>query len=176
MRLGVLVGHDPPPRTGISRAGPALLSAAATAAGRELSARMRAAHDEVREQLGGSDDSPEFAVETWAATARPYASYAVTCGAAFELILADELQDHPDAERRDVTRRIMDLVLWPAITVTGNPAAATDLLWRYTAVVHGFAHPPGRGFVRGHAVDVDLVADQAADVMRTLARACAERR
>lgn len=166
-------------RTGVSAAAPyrhyasrtELLSAAATASGRLLLAQMRVACDEVRKRVGDSDGDVEFAVESLAASARVYVTFAVAHGAAFELILADELQDHPDAERREVTRELMDQVLWPAITVTGSPTTATQLLWRFTAVVHGFAYLPGSGFVRGHAVDVDFAADQAADVIRTLARA-----
>ncbi|MER5185479.1 hypothetical protein ABT009_45670 [Streptomyces sp. NPDC002896] len=47
------------------------------------------------------------------------------------------------------------------------------MLWRFTAAAHGFAYLPGSGFVRGHSVDVDFVADHAAHVVRTLARAAA---
>ncbi|MFI1034257.1 TetR/AcrR family transcriptional regulator [Streptomyces sp. NPDC020951] len=170
-------------RTGVSTAAPyrhfpsrtALLSAAATQSGRQLLEEMRAACDEVRKRLGTADHAdPHFAVEALAATARVYVIFAVAHGAAFELILADELQDHPDAERREVSRQIMDLLLWPAVTLTGEPAAATQFLWRFTAVVHGFAYLPGSGFIRGHAVGADFMASQAADVIRTLARAAIE--
>ncbi|MER5806142.1 hypothetical protein [Streptomyces mirabilis] len=61
----------------------------------------------------------------------------------------------------------MDLVLRPAIS---------DLLWRRPAVARGFHHLLGSGFDQENKVDVDFVAGQAADVIRTLSHAAAERR
>jgi hypothetical protein len=95
--------------------------------------------------------------------------------AAFELILADELQGLPDRERREITRQLFDLLLWPAITVTGNAATAERLLRGFTAIAHGYAYLPRSGFMRGHHTEVDLVADEAADVVRALALSAAER-
>jgi AcrR family transcriptional regulator len=169
-------------RTGVSTAAPyrhfasraALLSAAATVAGRELLTQLQAAIEDVREQGGGGGDEVSFAVEALAATARAYVTFALTRGAAFELVFADELQDFPDEERREVTRRVFDVLLWPAIAVTGSPAGAERLLRGYTAVAHGYAYLPGSGFMRGYDTNVDLVADEAANVVRTLARSAAE--
>jgi AcrR family transcriptional regulator len=169
-------------RTGVSTGAPyrhfasraALLSAAATVAGRELLAQLQAAVDDGREQGGGDGDEVSFAVEALAATARVYVTFALTRGAAFELVFADELQDFPDEERREVTRQVFDVLLWPAITVTGSPAGAERLLRSYTAVAHGYAYLPRSGFMRGYNTDVDLVADEAADVVRILARSAAE--
>jgi AcrR family transcriptional regulator len=169
-------------RVGVSTAAPyrhfanraALLSAAATVAGRQLLAQLQAAVDDVRESGSGNGDEVSAAVETLAATTRVYVTFAITRGAAFELILADELQDHPDEERREVTRELFDLLLWPAITVTGHPAAAERLLRGYTAVAHGYAYLPRSGFMRGHSTDIALVADEAAGVVRALARAATE--
>src|SRR4051794_4589206 len=48
-------------------------------------------------------DPVSQAVETLAALAAVYVRYTLAHGAAFELILADELQDFPVEERRDVT-------------------------------------------------------------------------
>jgi AcrR family transcriptional regulator len=169
-------------RTGVSTGAPyrhfasraALLSAAATVAGRELLAQLQAAVDDGREQGGGDGDEVSFAVEALAATARVYVTFALTRGAAFELVFADELQDFPDEERREVTRQVFDVLLWPAITVTGSPAGAERLLRSYTAVAHGYAYLPRSGFMRGYNTDVDLVAGEAADVVRILARSAAE--
>jgi AcrR family transcriptional regulator len=169
-RTGVSIGA--PYRHFASRA--ALLSATATAAGRQLLAQLQAAVDEVGEQGGGDGDEVSFAVEALAATALAYVTFALTRGAAFELVFADELQDFPDAERREVTRRVFDVLLWPAIAVTGSPAGAERLLRGYTAVTHGYAYLPRSGFMRGYDTDVDLVAGEAANVVRTLARSAAD--
>jgi hypothetical protein len=62
--------------------------------------------------------------------------------------------------------------------ITGDVMAANPLLRSFTAVVHGFAHLPRGGFTRGFPVDLrgfpteaDLVADEAASAVRTLASA-----
>ena len=174
-------------RAGVSTAAPyrhfpsrtALLSAAATVAGRRLSEQMSVAVEDLR----ASDDDGDpvtRAVETLAALAAVYVRYALAHGAAFELILADELQEFPDEERRDVTRALFDQLLWPAITVAGDVHAANPLLRSFTAVVHGFAYLPRGGFTQGFPTDLrgfptesDLVADEAARAVRTLARAAA---
>lgn len=169
-------------RAGVSTAAPyrhfanrtALLSAMATVAGRQLLEQMQAATDADRQQGAGHDDAVTDAVEVLAAIARVYVTFALTRGAAFELILADELQDFPDEERSEVTRQLFDLLLWPAITVTGHPAAAERLLRGFTAIAHGYAYLPRSGFMRGHSTDVGLVADEAADVVHALARTAAE--
>jgi len=128
----------------------------------------------------GNGDPVEQAVETLAVLASVHVRYARAHGPAFELILADELQDFPDEERRDVTRALFDQLLWPAITVAGDVHAANPLLRSFTAVVHGFAclsrGGSGRGFpteLRGFPTEGELVADEAARAFRTLARAAA---
>ena len=178
-------------RAGVSSAAPyrhfasrtALLSAAATAAGQQLSEQMQAAVEEVRASGTGDGDPVTDAVETLAALATVYVRYALAHGAAFELVLADELQAFPDEERRDVTRTLFDQLLWPAVTITGDVMAANPLLRSFTAVVHGYAYLPrarfGSGFptdMRGFPTEGDLVADEAARAVRTLARAAAGRR
>ena len=169
-------------RTGVSTGAPyrhfanraALLSAEATVAGRQLLAQLLAAVDDVHEQGSGDGAEMSFAVEALAATARVYVTFALTRGAAFELVFADELQDFPDEERREVTRQVFDVLLWPAITVTGSPAGAERLLRSHIAVAHGYAYLPRSGFMRGYNTDVDLVADEAASVVRILARSAEE--
>jgi AcrR family transcriptional regulator len=178
-------------RAGVSSAAPyrhfasrtALLSAAATSAGRRLSEQMQAAAEDVHASSPEGSDPVAQAVETLAALAAVYVRYALAHGAAFELILADELQPFPDEERRHVTRGLFDQLLWPAVTITGDVMAANPLLRSFTAVVHGYAYLPrarfGSGFptdMRGFATEGDLVADEAARAVRTLARAAAERR
>ncbi|SOD98732.1 TetR/AcrR family transcriptional regulator [Blastococcus haudaquaticus] len=171
-------------RVGVSSAAPyrhfagrtALLSAAATVAGQRLSEQMRAAAEQVR--ATGEGDPVTQAIETLAALAAVYVRFTLAHGATFELILADELQDFPDEERRAVTRAMFDHLLWPAVTVTGDVMTANPLLRSFTAAVHGFAYLPRGGFTRGFPVDLrgfaaegDLVADEAARAVRTLARA-----
>jgi AcrR family transcriptional regulator len=156
----------------------ALLSSAATAAGRRLSEQMHAAVEDLRLTDAGSRTSAEAAVETLAALAAVCVRYTLVHGPVFELVLADELQDFPDEERRNVTRGLFDQLLWPAMEVTGDVMAANPLLRSFTAVVHGFAYLPRGGFTRGFPVDLrgfpteaDLVADEAASAVRTLASA-----
>ncbi|ROR89367.1 TetR/AcrR family transcriptional regulator [Nocardioides aurantiacus] len=170
-------------RIGVSTAAPyrhfasriELLSAAATVSGRRLSAQMRAAAEAVP---AAPADEVGHAVETLAALAAAYVRYALAHGAAFELVLANELSDFHDAERRDVTRGLFDQLLWPAVTVTGGVMAANPLLRSFTAVVHGYAYRPPGGFggqfptdMRGFATEEELVADEAAGAVRVLARA-----
>jgi len=64
--------------------------------------------------------------------------------------------------------------------VAGDVHAANPLLRIFTAVVHGFAYLPRGGFTRGFPIDLrgfptedDLVTDEAARAVRTLARAAA---
>lgn len=119
-------------------------------------------------------------METLAALAAAYVRYCLAHGAAFELVLANELSDFHDAERRDVTRELFDQLLWPAVTITGDVMTANPLLRSFTAVVHGYAYLPRGGFggrfptdMRGFATEGDLVVDEAARVVRTLSRAAA---
>src|SRR3954469_2120797 len=169
-------------RAGVSSAAPyrhfagrsALLSAAATAAGRRLSEQMAEAGEKgrgaaaggrlsgrraeggekVRASAAGGGDPVGQAVETLAALAAVCVRYTLAHGAAFELILADELQDFPDEERRDVTRGLFDQLLWPAITITGDVMAANPLLRSFTAVVHGYAYLPRARFGSGFPTDM----------------------
>jgi hypothetical protein len=124
--------------------------------------------------------APRVDVETLAALATVYVRYALAQGAAFELILADELQEFADEERRDVTPALFDQLLWGAITIAGDVHAANPLLRSFTAAVQGFAYPPRGGFTRGFPTNLrgfptenDLVADEAARAVRTLAGAAA---
>ena len=141
---------------------------------------LLSAVEEIRASGIGDGDPVVQAVETLAALAAVYVRYALAHGAAFELILADELREFPDEERRDVTRALFDELLWPAIAITGDVLAANPLLRSFTAVVHGFAYLPRGGFTQGFPTDMrgfrtegDLVADEAARAVRTLARAAA---
>jgi hypothetical protein len=66
------------------------------------------------------------------------------------------------------------------VGVAGDVHAANPLLRIFTAVVHGFAYLPRGGFTRGFPTDLrgfptedDLVTDEAARAVRTLARAAA---
>ncbi|MGY1814926.1 hypothetical protein [Blastococcus sp. SYSU D00820] len=143
---------------------------------------MAEAVEKERVSRAGDDDPVTQAVEALATLAAVYVRYTLAHGAAFELILADELQDVPDEERRDVTRALFDQLLWPAITITGDVMAANPLLRSFTAIVHGYAYLPRGGFTRGFPLDMrgfptetDLVAAEAARTVRTLARAAAGR-
>ncbi|MFD0484551.1 TetR/AcrR family transcriptional regulator [Kineococcus sp. GCM10028916] len=171
-------------RSGVSGAAPYrhfsgrldLLSAAATAAGRELHDEMQAALEEP--VPGGSVDPVTRAVEDLAVLARVQVRFQQDHGAAFELILAEELQAFPDQERREVTRSMFDLLLAPAMTITGSVEAANPLLRAFTAVANGFAQLSRGGGVSGYPTDLrgfpdehELVAAEAAQAVRTLARA-----
>nr|WP_240896820.1 TetR/AcrR family transcriptional regulator [Kineococcus vitellinus] len=193
-------------RAGVSAAAPyrhfdgraALLSAAATDAGRQLRAEMQAALERLRPGGDGApagslgEDAPATggrcapdpvgeAVDQLAALARVYVRFQRAHGAAFELILADELHEVPDEERREVTRTLFDLLLSPAMTITGGVRAANPLLRSFSAVVNGFAQLSSSGVTRGYPTDLrgfpdegELAADEAARAVRVLARAAAE--
>jgi hypothetical protein len=74
-----------------------------------------------------------------------------------------------------------DQLLWPGHYLRRRRAGGNPLLRGFTAVVHGFAYLPRgglhpRGFptdTRGFPTADDLVADEAARAVRTLARAAA---
>ena len=195
-------------RAGVSAAAPyrhfdgraALLSAAATDAGRHLRAEMQAALEQLRpggdgdgapaggrgEDAGAAGgrcapDPVREAVDQLAALARVYVRFQRAHGAAFELILADELHEVPDEERREVTRTLFDLLLSPAMTITGDVRVANPLLRSFSAVVNGFAQLSSSGVTRGYPTDLrgfadegELAADEAAHAVRILARAAAE--
>ncbi|ABS04179.1 TetR/AcrR family transcriptional regulator [Kineococcus radiotolerans] len=195
-------------RAGVSAAAPyrhfdgraALLSAAATDAGRHLRAEMQAALEQSRcagdptgaltgsrgEEAGATggrrtSDPVADAVDQLATLARVYVRFQRTHGAAFELILADELHEIPDEERREVTRTLFDLLLSPAMTITGDVRAANPLLRSFSAVVNGFSQLSSSGVTRGYPVDLrgfpdegELAAAEAAHAVRVLARAAAE--
>ncbi|NAZ85721.1 hypothetical protein [Kineococcus indalonis] len=80
-----------------------------------------------------------------------------------------------------MTRTLLDLLMSPATTITGDVRATGPLLRGFSAVVHGFAHLPRSGAARGCPVElrgfcseVKLVGDEAARAVRILARATAE--
>lgn len=194
-------------RAGVSAAAPyrhfegrdALLSAAATDAARHLLAEMRAAlqgppgrggadgaesgdHDERPGGRGETSDSPagaaQEAVDQLAILARVYVRFQRAHGATFGLIFADELHEVPDEERREMTRTLFDLLLAPAMTITGDVRKANPLLRSFSAVVNGFAQLSISGGTRGYPTDlrglpdeVELAADEAARAVRILARA-----
>ena len=198
-------------RAGVSAAAPyrhfegraALLSAAATDAGRQLRAEMQAALEQLRRDADADaaptgsrgEDAPAAsgrctpdpvgdpvgeAVDQLAALARVYVRFQRAHGAVFELILADELHEVPDEERREVTRSLFDLLLSPAMTITGDVRAANPLLRSFSAVVNGFAQLSSSGVTRGYPTDLrgfpdegELAADEAARAVRILARAAA---
>ncbi|ONH52378.1 hypothetical protein CcI49_34090 [Frankia sp. CcI49] len=165
-------------RAGVSGAAPyrhfagraELLSTAATFAARQLSELMRDAAERVGQPATGGITP---AVEVLAELTRVYVRYTLTHGAGFELIFADELQDFPDPPRRDATRELHDRLLFPALAVTGDPDDAGHLLRALVATAHGYAYLPRSGFMRGFDTGSARVADEAAEAVRTLARAAA---
>lgn len=190
-------------RAGVSGAAPyrhftgrlELLSAAATDAGRDLREQMQAAvatprENDVAEGVDGSGgggagpDAVTDAIEDLAALAQVYVRFQQVHGAAFDLILAEELRDVPDEERREVTRSMFDVLLSPALTITGDVKMANPLLRSFTAVTNGFAQlsrgsGSGRGYptdLRGFPSEAELVADEAARAVRILARAAVGQR
>ncbi len=62
-----------------------------------------------------------------------------------------------------------------ALELTGDPAAALDLLEQLTAAAHGYAVLHLSGFLRTRAPSVDEIAGKAAELARALATAARQR-
>lgn len=157
-------------RAGVSAAAPyrhfanrsALLAATATSVGRELHAGLAEA---MSQEEGG--------VAELGAAARAYVAFVLTRGVGFDLVWADELRPTDDLDLARASGDLVSLLLFPCLGVAGEPAAAQRLLRRVTAVVNGFATLRGSGFMAGHDVSTDTLAEEAAEVVVLLATAAA---
>ncbi|MCW2900194.1 MAG: putative TetR Transcriptional regulator [Streptosporangiaceae bacterium] len=159
-------------RVGVSAAAPyrhfpdreSLLAAAASAATRQLTHKIRTA-------VGTAPD-PGDPVERLAATAGVYSRFVIERRAGFDLIFTPALQDRHDGELRDATRALVAELLRLAMAAsTGGIHAALELLEHHTALAHGYAglqlggaFTPGPPHPQGH----DAVADHAVSAARSL--------
>ncbi len=89
------------------------------------------------------DDPVASAIDTLVALNCRRFAFTVERGLDHELVFAHELRIIDDPVRRDVTRQLFDMFLWPALTITGDARAAGQLLRQTAAVVNGYA-----GFAR----------------------------
>jgi AcrR family transcriptional regulator len=129
-------------RAGVSGAAPyrhfasrtELLSAAATRLANELTEQLEVA----RVDLAHDADDRAAAVETLAELTRKRIEISFARGAGLELVYAEELRDYDDPDRRDATRQLFDLFLWPAMTVTGDAVSAGRLLRQAAALAQGY--------------------------------------
>jgi AcrR family transcriptional regulator len=164
--VGALSVAEAARRTGVSAAAPYrhfptrhdLLKAAAAEAARLLAAELRAA-------AGGTQDP----VERLAEAARVYVRFVVHHRAGFDLIFDERLRVG-DQVLAEAGRAIMDVLLPIALDLTGDPAAALDLLEKHTAAAHGYAVLHLSGFLHRRAPGIEDIAEGAAEVSRALAR------
>ncbi|TVT20843.1 TetR/AcrR family transcriptional regulator [Amycolatopsis acidiphila] len=155
-------------RTGVSPGAPyrhfptrlALLKAAATRAAELLAA-------ELREAPRPAGDP----VEALAATAAVYVRFVVRHHAGFDLIFAEQLRPLADPALGAAGRAVMDVLLPLGLEITGDAAAALDLLEKHIAAAHGYAALHLSGFMRRRAPGVEDIAAGAAETSRTLAKA-----
>lgn len=155
-------------RTGVSAAAPyrhfptrvALLRAAATRSAELLAAELH--------EAAGSTGDP---VEALAATAGVYVRFVVRQHAGFDLIFAEELRTPTDPALAAAGRAVMDVLLPLALELTGNAAAALDLLEKHVAAAHGYAVLHLTGFLKRRAPSVTDIAAGAAQTSRILAKA-----
>jgi len=151
-------------RTGVSAAAPYrhfptrldLLKATAARAAELLTADLRAAVEKAGDPR-----------ERLAETARAYVRFVVRHHAGLDLIFDERLRVG-DPALAEAGRAVMDVLLPIALDITGNGAAALDLLEQHTVTAHGYAALHLSGFLRRRAPDVEDIADKAATVSRAL--------
>jgi AcrR family transcriptional regulator len=146
----------------------ALLSAAATALTVELLEQLRSTEAELERSRAERGDI-EAAIEALAALTRARIEFALHRGLGLELVYAPELRDHDDPERREVTRQLFALYLWPAMTITGDPTRAVRLLRQTAALAQGYIELGLRE--PDPASRPGALAEEAASAVRTLAAA-----
>jgi AcrR family transcriptional regulator len=161
-------------RAGVSGAAPyrhfasrtELLSAAATRLAHELIEQLEASQADLTHDA----DDRISSIETLAELTRKRIEISFARGAGLELVYAEELRDYDDPERREATRRLFDLYLWPAMTITGDAASARCLLRQAAALAQGYL-----GIARSQqgtsAAYAAELAEEAAAAVRTLALA-----
>jgi AcrR family transcriptional regulator len=161
-------------RAGVSTAAPyrhfasrtELLSAAATALATELTSRLEA----TQAGLPRSDDDPAVAVEALVSLTRTRIEFSLARGMGLELIYSEELRGLDDPERQAVTRRLFELYLWPAMTITADAAAAGRLLRQTSAIAQGYLSL-ARSQPRMTPDQARELIDEAAEGVRVIAQA-----
>ena len=118
-----------------------------------------------------SDDPAERLAEV----AGAYVRFVIRHHAGLDLVFAEQLRDG-DATLGAAGRAVMDRLLPIALDLTGDAAAALDLLEQLTAAAHGYAVLHLSGFLRRRAPAVDDIADSAAALARNLATAARQTR
>ncbi|RKG81710.1 TetR/AcrR family transcriptional regulator [Corallococcus terminator] len=158
-------------RTGVSSAAPyrhfpnreSLFAAAAE--------RSAVALAEAFEKAMARAESP---VEALAATAAAYVKFVVKRRAGFDVIFSDEIDARKEQALATAGRRLMDMLLEPALRITGGDGtAAVTLLENHAAAAHGYATLYLVGLLNRRGRSTDMVATEAARVSRTLAEAAA---
>lgn len=166
-------------RAGVSGAAPyrhfasrsELLSAAVTTLTRDLLARVGEAERVAAATVGEDPDPVPLAEETLTELTRVRILFSLSRGLGLDLVYAAELRDVHDEERRDVTRQLFEHYLWPAMTITGDAVAAERLLRQSAAISQGYLGlASGTGSPR-LTTRTAAMADEAAEAVRTLARA-----
>ena len=173
-------------KAGVSGAAPyrhfasrtALLSAAATALATDLleHLQMTAAGGPARGVPTAADPTDvAAAIDSLAQLTRARIDFALGRGVGLELVYAEELRTFDDPQRRDVTRRLFELYLWPAMTVTGDAVAAGRLLRQAAALAQGYLDIARSNNAVAGTTEAAELADEAAAAVRVLAHAAQDR-
>ncbi|RKH21330.1 TetR/AcrR family transcriptional regulator [Corallococcus praedator] len=116
----------------------------------------------------------EGPVEELAATAAAYVKFVVKRRAGFDVIFSEEIDARKEQGLAAAGRRLMDMMLEPALGITrGDGTAALTLLEHHFAAAHGYATLYQVGLLNRRGRSTDMVAAEAARVSRTLAEAAA---
>ncbi len=116
------------------------------------------------------------AIDSLAQLTRARIDFALGRGVGLELVYAEELRTFDDPQRRDVTRRLFELYLWPAMTVTGDAVAAGRLLRQAAALAQGYLDIARSNNAVAGTTEAAELADEAAAAVRVLAHAAQDRR
>ena len=143
-----------------------LLSAVATRWANELLTQLETC---VPPDVRDGDDRG-VAVEALVELTRQRIAMSLAGEAGFELVYAAELRDFDDADRREATRRLFELYLWPAMTITGDAEAASRLLRQAAAIAQGYVSM-ARSSDSPTAAQARELAQEAADAVRAVALA-----
>lgn len=157
-------------RLGVSTAAPyrhfadrdRLLAAVVTLAAGELADAMEAA-------AGRAGDDP---VARLALAGGAYARFLADRRVGLDLVYGAELRALGDRELAAVGRRIVDVLLGPALELT-DPAAAVPLMERVVAVAHGYGALDADGFLAGARVGGGGTSERAEATVAAVVRGTA---
>lgn len=119
----------------MSAAAPTGTSAAATSSCWPSPPRPVGDGDQLEQALAATDD-PLEQIESIAET---YVRFVIAHRAGFDLVFAPELRESDDAELRATGRRVIDLMMRPAIEASPSMSRALELNEELWTSAHGYA-------------------------------------